>query len=77
MPETMLVTQAAALQDDLRRAHIEPWACVIHKSLAATGTVDTLLQARVANGLFQRCATLPWLPAPLVGIAAMSGMTRA
>ncbi|MDM7941800.1 MAG: TRC40/GET3/ArsA family transport-energizing ATPase [Hydrogenophaga sp.] len=26
LPETTPVTQAAALQDDLRRAHIEPWA---------------------------------------------------
>ena len=37
------VSQAAALQDDLRRAKIEPWAWV-NKSVAATGTTDPLLR---------------------------------
>jgi hypothetical protein len=46
LPEVTPVSQAAALQDDLRRAQIEPWAWVINKSIAATGTTDPLLQAR-------------------------------
>ena len=45
LPEVTPVSQAAALQEDLRRAHIEPWAWVINKSVAATGTSDPLLQA--------------------------------
>ena len=49
LPEVTPVSQAAALQDDLRRARIEPWAWVINKSLAATGTRDPLLQAFFAN----------------------------
>ena len=49
LPEVTPVSQAAALQDDLRRAKIEPWAWVINKSVAATGTTDPLLQARLAG----------------------------
>ncbi|MGB4061811.1 MAG: arsenical pump-driving ATPase [Burkholderiaceae bacterium] len=87
LPETTPVTQAAALQDDLRRAHIEPWAWVINKSLAATGTVDPLLQARlvgeqqqterIAQGLAQRTYALPWLPEAPVGVAALGALTQA
>ena len=87
LPETTPVTQAAALQDDLRRAHIEPWAWVINKSLAATGTVDPLLQARlvgeqqqtarVAQGLAQRTCALPWLAEAPVGVAALAALTSA
>ena len=32
LPEVTPVSQAAALQEDLRRAHIEPWAWVINKA---------------------------------------------
>ncbi|MDP3522310.1 MAG: arsenical pump-driving ATPase [Hydrogenophaga sp.] len=81
LPEVTPVSQAAALQDDLRRAHIEPWAWVINKSLAATGTLDPLLQARlvgehkqaqrIASGLAQRTFVLPWLPQAPVGVAAL------
>lgn len=87
LPETTPVTQAAALQDDLRRAHIEPWAWVINKSLAAAGTSDPLLQARlvgeheqtarVANGLARRTCVLPWLAQAPVGVAALGALTQA
>ena len=39
LPETTPVSQAAALQEDLRRARIEPFAWVVNRSLAAAGTV--------------------------------------
>ncbi|WP_440107922.1 arsenical pump-driving ATPase [Acidovorax sp. BL-A-41-H1] len=81
LPEVTPVSQAAALQDDLRRARIEPWAWVINKSVAATGTTDPLLQARlagehqqaarIANGLAQRTYVLPWLATPPVGVDAL------
>ncbi|PJI96726.1 arsenite efflux ATP-binding protein ArsA [Acidovorax sp. 69] len=81
LPEVTPVSQAAALQDDLRRARIEPWAWVINKSVAATGTSDPLLQARlvgeqqqaarIANGLAQRTYVLPWLATPPVGVEAL------
>jgi arsenite/tail-anchored protein-transporting ATPase len=84
LPEVTPVSQAAALQDDLRRARIEPWAWVINKSIAASGTTDPLLQARlagerrqterIANGLAQRAFVLPWLPEPPVGVAALGAL---
>jgi arsenite-transporting ATPase len=86
LPEVTPVSQAAALQDDLRRARIEPWAWVINKSIAATGTTDPLLQARlagehrqaerIANGLARRSFVLPWLPEPPVGVDALSALVR-
>lgn len=81
LPEVTPVSQAAALQEDLRRAKIEPWAWVINKSIAATGTTDPLLQARlvgehrqttrIAKGLARRTFVLPWLPEPPVGVQAL------
>jgi arsenite-transporting ATPase len=84
LPEVTPVSQAAALQDDLRRAKIEPWAWVINKSIAASGTTDPLLQARlqgerrqterIAGGLAKRTFVLPWLPEPPVGVAALGAL---
>jgi arsenite-transporting ATPase len=86
LPEVTPVSQAAALQDDLRRAKIEPYAWVLNKSIAAAGTVDPLLSARlvgehkqmarIGNGLAQRSFVVPWLAQPPVGIAALSTLTR-
>lgn len=84
LPEVTPVSQAAALQDDLRRAKIEPWAWVINKSITATGTTDPLLQARlagehrqtarIANGLARSTFVLPWLPEPPVGVEALEAL---
>lgn len=84
LPEVTPVSQAAALQDDLRRAKIEPWAWVINKSVAATGTTDPLLQARlagehrqtarIAGGLARRTFVLPWLAEPPVGVQALGAL---
>lgn len=84
LPEVTPVSQAAALQDDLRRAQIEPWAWVINKSIAATGTTDPLLQARlagevrqterIAGGLAKRTFVLPWLPQAPVGVEALGAL---
>jgi len=49
LAETTPVLEAAALQADLRRAGIEPWAWVINQSLAATVTSAPLLQRRALN----------------------------
>ena len=84
LPEATPVSQAAALQEDLRRARIEPWAWVINKSLAATGTAEPLLQARlageqrqaarIAGGLARRTFVLPWLAEAPVGVAALGAL---
>ncbi len=78
LPEVTPVSQAAALQDDLRRAHIEPFAWVINKSIAAAGTRDPLLQARlqgereqmarIAQGLARQTYVVPWLAQAPVGL---------
>lgn len=82
LPEPTPVSQAAALQDDLRRARIEPYAWVLNKSVLAAGTHDPLLQARLAGerrqverlsaGLARRLYALPWLTVPPIGIGELS-----
>ncbi len=86
LPEATPVSQAAALQTDLRRAHIEPHAWVLNKSVLASGTRDPLLQARLAGerqqiarlsaGLAQRLYALPWLPVPPIGLGALSRLVH-
>jgi len=87
LPEVTPVSQAAALQDDLRRAQIEPYAWVVNKSILAAGTRDPLLQARLAGerrqmdrlagGLAQRIFAVPWLPQAPVGLAGLAGLLSA
>ena len=69
LPETTPVSEAARLQDDLRRAGIEPWAWIVNASLAASGTRDPVLARRIAIELEQiarvqtlatRTAVVPW-----------------
>jgi arsenite/tail-anchored protein-transporting ATPase len=72
LPETTPVLEAAALQEDLRRAQIEPWGWVINASLAAAGVTNPFLQARahtewprieeVRAKYASRSATVPLLP---------------
>jgi len=53
LPETTPVLEAGALQDDLRRAGIEPFAWVINGSLAAAQPRDPVLRARAAAEVSQ------------------------
>ncbi len=46
LPEATPVHEAAMLQADLRRAHIDPFAWVINQSFAGSGSLDPLLVAR-------------------------------
>jgi arsenite-transporting ATPase len=85
LPETTPVSEAASLQDDLRRAKIEPWGWVVNRSLARTETTDPLLQrrimgeaaqiARIRNGLARRIYLLPFLAEPPVGVPALLSLT--
>jgi arsenite-transporting ATPase len=71
LAETTPVLEAADLQDDLRRAGIEPFAWVVNASLAAAGPRDPVLTARaiaeleqialVKTDLATRVAVVPWL----------------
>src|ERR1019366_7871777 len=49
LPQTTPVSEAAALQEDLRRAGIEPFGWVINKCLTASGTHDPLLRLRLVR----------------------------
>ena len=51
LAETTPVLEAAALQSDLRRAGIEPWAWIINTSVAAASVESPLLRQRAANEL--------------------------
>ena len=85
LPETTSVSQAQALQEDLRRAQIEPFAWVVNKSVLAAGTTDPLLQARlaverkqmdrIANGLTKQTYVLPWKAKAPIGLEALSALT--
>ena len=46
LAETTPVLEAAGLQDDLRRAGIDPWAWIVNNSLAAARPTSHLLQRR-------------------------------
>lgn len=48
LAETTPALEAAALQDELRRAGIEPWAWLINNSLSAARTSSPLLKQRAA-----------------------------
>ena len=86
LAETIPVSQAGALQDDLRRAHIEPYAWVINKSLLAVGTRDWLLRQRllgeqkqierVCGSMAKRVFFVPWQATPPIGLPALQELAR-
>lgn len=53
LAETTPVLEAAGLQNDLRRAGIEPWAWIINNSLAMANPSSPLLRRRALNELAQ------------------------
>ena len=85
LPETTPVSEAAALQEDLRRADIEPFGWVINKCLVASGTRDPLLQSRIARertqiarvqaGLAKRAFIMGWRSKPPVGIEELEAIS--
>lgn len=70
LPEATPVHEAARLQEDLRRAGINPYAWVINQSFCATSTRDPVLAERgrlehryiseVCDNLARRVALIPW-----------------
>ena len=84
LPETTPVSEAAELQQDLRRARIEPYAWVVNRSLLGTRTADPVLRARMVGeeaqiariraGLATRLFLLPWQERPPVGLTALSAI---
>jgi len=86
LAETTPVLEAAALQADLRRTGIEPWAWVINSSLAVRSPRDPLLAARaqserpqidkVRNELAKRVALVPWLSVEPIGSGRLRELVR-
>ncbi len=84
-PKPRRYREASALQDDLRRAEIEPYGWIINKSLAAAGTHDPLLRlrlarertqiARVRNGLAKQAYMVGWRSQPPIGVAELQTMS--
>ena len=86
LAEATPVSQASALQEDLRRARIEPYAWVINKSLLAARTRDRLLAQRllgeqkqidrVRGTMAKNVFFLPWQATPPIGLPALQELAR-
>jgi arsenite-transporting ATPase len=86
LPETTPVLEASALQDDLRRAGIEPFAWVINSSLAAARTFDPVLRSRAAaevaevakvtGGMAGRVAIIPFQAEEPVGAERLLALAK-
>lgn len=77
LPEATPVHEAERLQNDLRRAGIEPFAWVVNQNFSIVETADPVLRqcaaressyiGEVRSGLASRVAVIPWTPDELVG----------
>lgn len=86
LAETTPVLEAAHLQDDLRRAGIEPWAWIINNSVAASETSSPLLQLRSQSEIPQiqkvlteyakRTAIVPLQAEEPIGIDALTKLAN-
>jgi arsenite-transporting ATPase len=87
LAEATPVYEAGRLQDDLRRAGIEPFGWVVNASLAASGTAHPVLAVRaqlewpqlrrVQEELSARSWVIPWRSHPLVGAEALLALSGA
>lgn len=85
LAETTPVLEAAALQDDLERAGIHPWAWVVNNSIAAARPRSVFLRIRASNELAQiarvreladRVAVVPLLSEEPIGVERLAQLTR-
>lgn len=84
LPETTPVLEATHLQEDLRRAGIEPWGWIVNSSLAAAETQQPLLRkranseheqiAQVRDHLAKRYAVVPIQAQEPIGAKKLSGL---
>ena len=86
LPEATPVHEARALQDDLARAGISPFAWVVNQSLAPIATRDPVLAARRAaespyldevRAIPNRVAVVPWTKEPPAGAEALTELAAA
>jgi arsenite-transporting ATPase len=86
LPEATPVHEAARLQEDLRRAGIEPYGWVINQSFWLAGSADPVLEARaareiiyireVSDKLATRFAVVPWRAQEPIGPAALRDLVK-
>lgn len=86
LAEPTPVLEAAGLQDDLRRAGIEPWAWIVNNSIAATTVQSPLLSQRAHNELAdikavstlhaKRYAVVPLLKEEPVGLQRLLTLSK-
>lgn len=77
LPEATPTHEASALQEDLRRAGIEPYGWIVNRCFAFSGTQDPALRAKGMDELTylneilarhaQRAVISPWVPQELSG----------
>lgn len=86
LPEATPVHEAAALQRDLRRAEIEPYAWIINQVLSPLPITDPLMKQRqsherkylreVKEVQASRVAIIPWQMKPPIGLEALGRLTQ-
>lgn len=86
LAETTPMLEAKALQDDLARAGIRPWAWVVNSSMRAANPTSPLLAARASNEVphirlvseqhTDRYAVVPMLQKEPIGVAALEIMVK-
>lgn len=87
LPETTPIQEADALQEDLRRAGIEPYGWILNRSLAVARPSHPLLRARAAaevpriarvrRELARRLMLLPWSAEDPTGAKPLHALLRA
>lgn len=87
LPEATPVHEATQLQEDLRRADIEPFAWIINQCFQPLPVSDPVLQQRkqneisyireVSESLARRLAVLPWQKQPPTGISSLRRIAAA
>jgi arsenite/tail-anchored protein-transporting ATPase len=78
--------EAESLQNDLRRAGIEPYAWIINRSFTVSGTNDPILQAKglyelayideITSKLSKKTVISPWVAEELKGTDNLNKLTR-
>lgn len=86
LPEATPTHEAEALQEDLRRADIEPYGWIINRSFAASNTNDPILISKglyelkyieeITNALSKRTVLSPWVCDELVGAESLKKLIK-
>ena len=86
LPEATPTHEARALQEDLKRANIEPYGWIINRSFAASKTEDPILISKglyelkyieeITNTLSKRTVLSPWVCDELVGAESLKKLMK-